>query len=95
MKKFCVQVKGTVSSDDSENHRVFVTFSDSLLSLLKTPLRLDTPATMPKRRERMWIEYARLRAEDLPVLWKKFLTDIKSSHVASEPLFMEIVNESL
>ena len=95
VKKFCVEVQGKVSSDDSENHHVFVNFSDSLLSLLRTPLCLDTPAAMPKRREHMWVEYARLRAEDLPGLWKKFLTDIKSSHVASEPLFMEIVNEAI
>ena len=34
-------------------------------------------------------------AKDLPALWEKLLTDIKCSHVASEPLFMEIVNEVL
>ena len=95
VKKFCVEVQGKVSSNDSENHRVFVNFSDSLLSLLRTPLCLDTPVAMPKRREHMWVEYARLRAEDLPVLWKKFLTDITSSHVVSEPLFMEIMNEAI
>lgn len=56
---------------------------------------MDTPASMPKRREHMWVQYARLRAKDLPDLWKALLTNIKCSHVTSEPLFMEIVNEAL
>ena len=93
VKKFCKEVEKSVSSDD--NHHVFVTFSENLLVLLRVPFHMDTPATMPKRRERMWVQYAKLRAKDLPDLWKTFLTNIKCSHVTSEPLFMEIVNEVL
>ena len=43
----------------------------------------------------MWVHYTRLRAKDLPDLWKTFLTNTECSHVTSEPLFMEIVNEAL
>ena len=77
---------------------IFVIFSENLLALLRVPLRMDTPASISKRREHniMWVHYARLQAKDLPDhLWKTFLTNIKCSHVTSEPLFMEIVNEAL
>ena len=92
-KKFCTEVEKSVSSGD--NHDTFVAFSENLLALLRGPICMDTPASMPKRRERMWTQYAKLRAKDLPNLWKTFLTNIQCGHVTSEPLFMEIVNEIL
>ena len=43
----------------------------------------------------MWAEYSKLRVKKLPQLLKEFLTNIKCSHVSTEPLLMEIVNETL
>ena len=92
--KFCTEVEKSVSSSD--NHDTFVAFSENLLVLLRGPICMDTPASVPKRRERMWTQYAKLRAKDLlPNLWKTFLTNIQCGHVTSEPLCMDIVNEIL
>ena len=93
VKKFCKQVVDCVST--SENHQLFVTFSENLLTLLNCPIQVDRAATMTMRRERMWAEYAQLRAQKLPELWLKFFTNIQLSHVMTEPLFMELVNETL
>ena len=42
----------------------------------------------------MWVQYTNYDPR-IPALWEKLLTDIKCSHVASEPLIMEIVTEIL
>lgn len=93
VKKYSKEILSTIATE--ENHTTFVGFAQKLLSLLRSPLEMATPATMAKRRERMWSEYARLRAKELPKVWNGFLTNIKCSHVGTEPLLMEIVNETL
>ena len=50
---------------------------------------------MPQRRERMWVQYAHLRTTALPSLWREFLEKIQCRHASTEPLFMELMNESL
>ena len=46
VKKFCKEVEKSVTSNDNQD--VFVAFSENLLALLRVPLRMDTPASMPK-----------------------------------------------
>ena len=71
-------------------------FSYDLLTSLKEPLHLITkPETVPKIKEKMWIEYAAIRARKLPRIWSEFLSKANCEHIASEPLSMEIINESI
>ena len=43
----------------------------------------------------MWTQYAHVRANTLPPLWKKFLLNIGCEECCSEPLLMELINESI
>ena len=43
----------------------------------------------------MWTQYARVRANTLPPLWKKFLLSIGCEECCGEPLLMELINESI
>lgn len=95
VKKYCQEVVETVQVRlNNGNHALFAVFSERLVSLLRSPLEVSTPTTMSKRREIMWAEYAKLRVEKLPKLWKEFI-NIGCSHVFREPLLMEIANEAL
>ena len=78
-----------------ENSQTLASFSLQLLHSLRSPLEATQGAAMSQRRERMWVQYVHLRATTLPRLWMEFLGKIQCSHVGSEPLFMELVNESL
>ena len=53
------------------------------------------PSTMAKLRENMWTQYACVRANTLPSLWKKFLLSIGCEECCGEPLLMELINESI
>jgi len=71
-------------------------FSHSLLTALEGPLHINTkPETVPKIKERIWTEYAAIRARKLPRIWSEFLSKVNCEHIASEPLLMEIINESI
>ena len=58
-------------------------------------MEASQPSTMAKLRENMWTRYARVRANKLPSLWKEFLLNIDCEECCSEPLLMELVNESI
>ena len=77
------------------NKERFAQFSLELLTLLKSTLESSKPTALSQRRERLWITFCKLRAERLPTLWKEFLPDIYCNSSIKEPLFMEIVNETL
>ena len=78
-----------------QNKQTLGSFSQELLSSLRSPLELKQGATMPQRREKMWVHYVELRGTTLRRLWKAFLGKIQCSHVTNEPLFMELMNESI
>ena len=42
------------------NRATFNTFAENLVIVLRSPLDISQSSTMPKRRELMWIQYARL-----------------------------------
>ena len=73
----------------------FAIFSAELLKLLKRIVDIPGPATLSQRRERLWVSFAKIRAERLPTLWKRFLQDIGCASSIEEPLLMELTNESL
>ena len=73
----------------------FAIFSAELLKLLKRTVDIPGPATLSQRRERLWVSFAKIRAERLPTLWKGFLQDIGCASSIEEPLLMELTNESL
>ena len=77
------------------NKERFARFSLELLTLLKSTLESSKPTALSQRRERLWITFCKLRAERLPTLWKEFLQDICCNSSIKEPLFTEIVNETL
>ena len=58
-------------------------------------METSQPSTMSKLRENMCTQYARVRACTLPPLWKRFLLAINCEECCSEPLVMELVNESI
>ena len=71
-------------------------FSCDLLAALEQPLRATTtPQTVPKIKEKIWKEYVAIRANKLPAMWNEFLSKINCVHITSEPLLMEIINETI
>ena len=89
-------VKEVVDTCISEQNRDrFGRFSVELVSLLECTLERSQPTTLSQRREAMWVNFCKLRAQRLPTLWRTFLTDICCDSAAKEPLFMELVNETL
>ena len=89
-------VKEVVAACAKEQNRLrFDRFSVDLVSLLGSALERSGPATLSQRRESLWVNFCKLRAKRLPTLWKTFLTEICCDSAAKEPLFMELVNESL
>ena len=92
-------VKEVVDACAKEQKRLrFGQFSVDLVSLLGSALERSGPsgpATLSQRRESLWVNFCKLRAQRLPTWWKRFLTEICCDSGAKEPLFMELVNESL
>jgi len=78
-----------------QNSQTLASCSLDILSLLRSPLQMNQGTTMPQHREKMWVHYVYLQATTLPSLWKSFLGKIQCSQVGNEPLFMEIMNESI
>ena len=80
-----------------ENKDRFTTFSVHLVALLSSTLQgpVTTPASLSRQRKRLWVTFCKLRMEKLPALWKGFLQDVCCSSADKEPLFVELVNESL
>ena len=72
-----------------------IKFTKELHEVLKSIMEASQPSTMAKLRENMWTQYARVRANKLPSLWKEFLLNIDCEECCSEPLLMELVNESI
>ncbi len=70
-------------------------FSMKLLNSLMSPLEMTEGATIPNHREKMWVHYVPLRATTLTGLWKEFLANIQCSHVSTELLFQELMNDSI
>ena len=83
------------AAKDPNNKETLQRFSHQLFALLQSPLQLQSSATMAKRRELMWTKYINLRESILPGLWKSLLVEMKCSDITREPLFMELVNESV
>ena len=75
----------------------FVTFSDNLPTVLKIHYHMDIfQHQCPSIGNTCGSSMQNYELKGLPTLWRKFLTDIiLCSHVASEPLFMEIFSEML
>ena len=57
--------------------------------------QIKRPATVPKLKEGIWVEYAATRVNKLRKTWSNFLTTINCSHVSSKPLLAELVNEQV
>ena len=72
-----------------------IKFTKELHETLKSIMETSQPSTMAKLRENMWTQYARVRANMLPPLWKKFLSSIGCEECCGEPLLMELINESI
>ena len=83
------------AAKDPNNRETLQRFSQQLFALLQSPLQLQSSATMAKRRELMWTKYINLRESVLPGLWKSLLVEMKCNDITREPLFMELVNESV
>ena len=89
----------SVVSDAWERHpqlqEKIIQFTKELHEALKSIMETSQPSTMAKLRENIWTQYAHVRANTLPPLWRKFLSSIGCEECCSEPLLMEIVNESI
>lgn len=71
----------------------FASFSAELMSLLNSTTE-GPRSCSSKWRRKMWVNFSMLRAERLPTLWRIFLQDLGCGDI-KEPLFMELVNDSL
>ena len=85
----------SVVSDAPERHPQIIQFTKELHEALKSIMETFQPSTMAKLRENIWTQYAHVRANTLPSLWRKFLSSIGYEECCSEPLLMELVNESI
>ena len=95
VKKFAEELLAILRKDaDSELQARFQEFARELYTALNSIIA-SQPSTMLKLREKMWTQYACLRANTLPPLWKCFLAAINCEAYCSEPLLMELVNESI
>ena len=56
---------------------------------------MKTPATAPKLKENIWIEYAAISTNELPQLWKSLMVGINCPHLTKEPLLTELINEEI
>ena len=81
--------------DGKEYRTNFEKFSVDLLTNLKSTFQCSKPATVPKLKEKVWIQYVEIRANKLPVLWNTFLSSISCPHLAREPLLTELINEQI
>ena len=72
----------------------FAAFSEHLVALLMSTLQ-SSASSLSQQRKRLWVNFFKLRSEKLLSLWRAFLQDISCSSAIREPLFMELVNESL
>ena len=70
-------------------------FSVDLLANLKSTFQYGKPATVPKLKEKIWMQYMEIRAKKLPVLWNMFLSSISCPHLTGEPLLTELINEQI
>jgi len=92
--KKCIEDVLEACSKEQNKDRL-ARFCTKLMTLLKTTLDIPRPATLSQRRERLWVSFGKIRAERLHTLWKAFLQDIGCVSSFEEPLFMELINESL
>ena len=81
--------------DGKEYRTNFEKFSVDFLTNLKSTFQCSKPATVPKLKEKVWIQYVEIRANKLPVLWNMFLSSISCPHLASEPLLTELINKQI
>ena len=81
--------------DNEEFRSTFEEFSAKLLGNLKAAIQITKPATVSKAKERMWMDYAALRANVLPKVWSNFLTSVNCPHLVNEPLLAELINEEI
>ena len=51
--------------DKEEFHRTFEDFSANLVGNLKSAMQISKPITVPKAKERIWMEYATVKANVL------------------------------
>lgn len=79
------------------NKDKFASFSTKLLLLLNStiPKLKLADTTLTKHRAKLWITYSKLRSDKLPILWNDFLRDLGCLTMFGDPMFMELVNESL
>ena len=79
---------------NEKNLEIVARFTAEIVALLRTAVEKPRYATCPNtQRRKMWVSYSKIRQEKLPSLWKKFLCDIE--YTISDPLFTELVNDSL
>lgn len=93
VKRYATELLSAI--DSVEFRPNFEAFSMDLLTSLKSVFQCSKPTTVPKIKERIWIQYAEIRANKLPVVWNAFLTSISRTHLGSEPLLTELINEQL
>ena len=91
--KACVEEVLEACRNDQNNSR-FAAFSEHLVALLMSTLQ-SSASSLSQQRKRLWVNFFKLRSEKLLSLWRAFLQDISCSSAVREPLFMELVNESL
>ena len=89
----------SVVSDAPERHpqlqEKIIRFTKELHETLKSIMKTSQPSTKAKLRKNIWTQYAHIRANTLPPLWRKFLSSIGCEECCSEPLLMELVNENI
>ena len=69
-------------------------FSEELVLIIKSACKNIAPGKVSARqRKAIWVSISIARSEKLPQLWRSFLTGINCP--TSDPLFMEMVNDSL
>ena len=93
VKRYATELLSAI--DREELWPNFEVFSMDLLASLKSVFQCSKPTTVPKIKERIWIQYAEIRANKLPVVWNAFLTSISRTHLGSEPLLPELINEQI
>ena len=95
VKKFSEELLTILRNNDQELQDKFKAFAEELHATLNSIMETTQPSTMVKLRENMWMKYASVRANKLPPLWRRFLTDINCEAHCNEPLLAELVNETI
>ena len=93
VKRYVTELLNVIDREEFQPN--FEAFSMNLLASLKSVFQCSKPTTVPNIKDRIWIQYAEIRANKLPIVWNAFLTSISRTHLGSKKLLTELINEQI